>query len=64
MNEIRLLCRRVSILEDQYAKARDIVAGLRRLHTGTANEPYFAELDACEATMPSTYGPPVRVAQG
>lgn len=64
VNEIRLLCRRVSILEDQYAKARDIVAGLRRLHTGTANEPYFAELDACEATMPSTYGPPVRVAQG
>lgn len=64
VNEIRLLYRRMSVLEDQYAKARDIVAGLRRLHTGTANEPYFADLDACVATMPNTYGPPLRVAQG
>ena len=30
----------------QYRKAKDIVAGPRKLHTGAANEPYFDEMDA------------------
>ncbi len=56
VNEIRLLYRRVHLLEAQYAKARTIVAGLRRLHTDTANEAYFDELKACDGVMPGTYG--------
>jgi hypothetical protein len=48
-NEIRVLYRRVRILEDQYIRAKDIITGLRRLHTGTANEPVFQELDDCYA---------------
>jgi hypothetical protein len=46
VNEIRMLYQRIHLLEDQYSKARDIVAGLRRLHAGTANEPYFEDLEA------------------
>lgn len=43
VNGIRRLARRVDILLEQYLRAKDVVAGLRRLHTGTANEPYFEE---------------------
>lgn len=48
-NEIRILYRRISILETQYVRAKDIITGLRRLHAGTANEPVFEELDDCYA---------------
>ena len=44
VNEIRLLYLRVHLLEEQFRKAKDIVTGLRKLHTGTANEPYFEDL--------------------
>ena len=59
VNEIRLLYRRVEILEDQYTRAKEIVTGLRRLHAGTANEPVFEELPKVlrgrHSAMP--YGP-------
>lgn len=44
VNEIRLLYFRNTLLQEQFTKAKDMVAGLRRLHTGTANEPLFEEL--------------------
>jgi hypothetical protein len=44
INEIRLLYFRNTLLQEQFIKAKDMVAGLRRLHTGTANEPLFEEL--------------------
>lgn len=47
VNEIRLLYQRNRILQEQFTKAKDIVTGLRRLHTGTANEPIFEELIDC-----------------
>ena len=50
VNEIRLLYQRIHAHEAQYTKAKDIVAGLRRLHTGTANEPIFEELPDLSAS--------------
>ena len=44
VNEIRLLYQQVHILQDQYQRAKDIVAGLRAIHAGSANEPVFEEL--------------------
>ena len=41
VNEIRDLYRQTQALQAQLNRAKDIVAGLRRLHTGTANEAYF-----------------------
>lgn len=58
VNEIRLLYRRVCILQEQYGRAKDIVAGLRRLHTGTANEAIFEELEDWHELPPNTYGEP------
>lgn len=52
MNVIRLLYRRVAILESQYARASAVIAGLRRLQGDTANEGFFDELPA-----PSTFSP-------
>ena len=62
VNEIRLLYRRVKILEDQYTRAKEIVTGLRRLHAGTANEPVFEELPKSygDDTLPMPYGLTVR----
>lgn len=62
VNEIRLLYRRVKILEDQFARAKEIVAGLRRLHAGTANEPLFEELPKTFEfdSVPMPYGLTVR----
>ncbi|MCX7279312.1 MAG: hypothetical protein NTZ15_18680 [Burkholderiales bacterium] len=56
VNEIRLLYQRIHLLEDQFAKARDIVIGLRKLHTGTANEAYFDDLQEIERFKLDTYG--------
>jgi hypothetical protein len=56
VNEIRLLYRRVCILQDQYARAKDIVTGLRKLHAGTANEPFFDDLSTFTELPPDTYG--------
>lgn len=66
VNEIRQLYLRIRILESQYTRAKDIVAGLRRLHTGTANEAYFDELIDLRADMPNTYGQsaPIAAAAG
>ncbi|MGV0959283.1 MAG: hypothetical protein ACOYB1_05540 [Limnohabitans sp.] len=56
VNEIRLLYRRVCILQDQYERAKDIVIGLRKLHAGTANEPFFDDLSTFSKLPPDTYG--------
>eukprot|EP01041_Mallomonas_annulata_P032567 gene32567-55063_t len=56
VNEIRMLCGRVRLLQDQFARARDIVAGLRKLHSGGANEPVFEEM-AMDIDLPQdNYG--------
>lgn len=55
VNEIRLLYRQVCILQDQYQKAKDIVAGLRAMHAGSANEPLFEELPTFNATPAPTF---------
>lgn len=57
VNEIRLLYSRIHVLEAQFSKARDIVAGLRRIHTGTANEAYFDDLPAITNFGLDTYAP-------
>lgn len=57
VNEIRLMYRRIEILQGQYTKAKDIIAGLRRLQSGTANEAYYDEMDDLNTPMPNTYGP-------
>lgn len=56
ITEIRLLYRRVHILQEQYAKAREIVTGLRRLQTDTANEAFFDELQDLSCQFPNTWG--------
>jgi hypothetical protein len=56
VNEIRILYRRIHHLEAQYVKAKEIVTGLRRLHTGTANEAYFDDLIPFETMPLDTYG--------
>lgn len=57
VNEIRLLYSRIHLLEAQFSKARDIVIGLRRMHTDTANEAYFEELPAIANFELDTYAP-------
>ena len=39
--EVALLRGRVQLLEEQFQRAKDVVTGLKQLHFGTANEPYF-----------------------
>jgi len=56
VNEIRLLYRRVCLLQDQYARAKDIVAGLRQLHAGTANEAFFDDMTTFKDLPPDNYG--------
>lgn len=56
VNEIRLLYAHVSILQKQFNRARDMVNGMRRLHTGSANEPVFEELASFESMPQDTYG--------
>mgnify|MGYP000856052026 FL=1 len=56
INEIRLLYRRVQILQEQYAKAQKIVAGLRHLNTGTANDAFYEELPDLSYEAPNTWG--------
>lgn len=43
--EVDLLRNRIRNLEDQFKRAARIIAGLKVLSYGTANEPYFDELD-------------------
>lgn len=56
VNEIRLLYRRICILQEQFQRAKDIVTGLRRLQTGTANEAVFEELERLQELPPDIYG--------
>jgi hypothetical protein len=56
VNEIRALYGRVRLLQDQYTRAKDIVAGLRKLHTGGANEPIFEEMAAGIEMPHEAYG--------
>jgi hypothetical protein len=58
VNEIRLMYRRIEILQDQYARAKDIITGLRQLQYDTANEPYYDAMPDLNSPMPNTYGPP------
>ena len=48
VTEIRWLYRRVCQLQEQYIKAKDVVAGLKRLHSGAENEAFFDELPTME----------------
>lgn len=57
VNEIRLLYSRIRVLEEQFSKAREIVSGLRRMHTGTANEAYFDDLPDLTGFELDTYAP-------
>lgn len=43
-NEVSLLHSQLRIFAEQYQRAKDMVTGLRALHSGAANEPLFAEL--------------------
>jgi hypothetical protein len=40
-NEIVILRTRIRILEEQFVRAKDVIAGMRLLNYGTANEPYY-----------------------
>lgn len=44
VNEIRLIYAQLDLLRRQYKQAKEIITGLRALHTGSANEPLFEEL--------------------
>ncbi|MFZ4289004.1 hypothetical protein [Variovorax sp. HJSM1_2] len=63
VNEIRLMYRQICILQEQYAKAREIVASVRKLHTGSANEPFVDELGAGYSVQPHSYQMPAWAAQ-
>lgn len=56
VNEIRLMCRRIDVLEKQYIRAKDIVTGLRQIQGDTANEAYFDELPCMSGYPASRYG--------
>ena len=56
VNEIRLLYRRVCLLQEQFDRAKSIVAGLRKLHAGSANEAIFEEMASFAELPPDTYG--------
>lgn len=43
-NEVILMRGRIHLLEEQFARASRVIAGLKLLNFGTANEPYFDEL--------------------
>jgi hypothetical protein len=43
-NERILMHTRIKILEQQFERAARVIAGLKLLNAGTANEPYFDEL--------------------
>eukprot|EP01036_Dinobryon_divergens_P039947 gene39947-52734_t len=55
VNEIQLRDRQVCSRQGQYQKAKDIVAGLRAIHAGSANEPLFEELPIITATPAPTF---------
>lgn len=57
LNEMQLLRLHIKLVEAQFTKAKTIVAGLRRLHTGTANEAYFDELGEIGGCLPDRNGP-------
>lgn len=56
VNEIRLLYREVCILREQYSRSANIINGLRKLHTGTANEPIFEDMVTFYELPTDTYG--------
>lgn len=43
-NEVSLLHGQLRVFASQYQRAKDMVTGLRALHSGAANEPLFEEL--------------------
>jgi len=65
VNEIRQLYARVQLLEGQLERCTRIVAGLRTLHAGTANEPVFEAIPEIMPTPAPRFGESPRVhAQG
>ena len=56
VNEIRLMCHRINILERQYIRAKDIITGLRKFQGDTANEAFFDELPSNSPYPASRYG--------
>lgn len=58
VNEIRLLYARINMMNSQFRRMKDIVIGLRKMHTGSANEAFFDDLpDFGEWTL-NTWGTP------
>jgi hypothetical protein len=43
-NELSMLYQRISMLESQMVKAKEIISGLRAQDFGSANEPLFSDL--------------------
>ena len=56
VNEIRILYRRVRILQGQFQRAKDIVTERRKLQTCAANEAIFDELTNFTDLPTDTYG--------
>ena len=52
--ELNLMRQRISILEAQVVKAKDIITGLRSMQYGTANEPLFDDLRDFDVKTPDT----------
>lgn len=57
LNEMQSLRIHIKAVEGQFKKAKTIVDGLRRLHTGSANEGYFDELAEISGCLPDKHGP-------
>lgn len=58
LNEIQMLRLHIKIVDAQLDKAKDMVSGMRRIHTGTANEPYFEELARTGVCLPNRHEAP------
>lgn len=56
VNEIRLLYQRINILNSQFRRMKDIVTGLRKMHTGSANEAFFDDIPEFGELTLNTWG--------
>jgi hypothetical protein len=54
-NELRMLYGKIRSLEEELQKRGDVIAGLRQMQYGTANEPYFEELGQHHAYSSGAY---------
>jgi hypothetical protein len=54
-NEMRMVYGKIRSLEDELQHCKEIIAGLRKMDYGTANEPYFEELRKHHAYPAGSY---------